>query len=268
MTDALKKLQAQMDAMYGWAIPEAEIDEEAQGRTEVSEEEEVEEDEEEEEPNDSVQVVEFQYKRTKNSVNSKQEWKQFMSSKVSKLSTDPQAPNLATSKEDDEDDAHDREILDMMQASNLVKQYTASELTGRDRLRYMKAQIEELSGRQQKVKTSLPIHLGLKKKAHERVEKKIQNAKNIGVYTATLEKEFIKGEKTLKSTLHQKKEKLDAGIVGSVGRFSSKKGVMTVSKSVISQVENQNRAGSKKGNKRSSTLRGTGLGGKSNKKRR
>jgi hypothetical protein len=265
MTDALKKLQAQMDAMYGWAIPEAEGAEEKEAETvEIVAEAEV----VEEQPSDSVQVVEFEYKPTKGSGNSKQEWKQFMSSKVSKLSAVPQSQTLTTTKEDEEDDAHDREIMDMMQASNLVKQYTASELTGRDRLRYMKSQIEELSGRQQKVKTSLPIHLGLKKKAQERVEKKVQQAKNIGVYTTTLEKEYIKGEKTLKSTLNPKKEKLDAGIVGSVGKYSSKKGVMTVAKSIISQVENQSRAGSKKGGKRSSTLRGTGLGGKSNRKRK
>jgi hypothetical protein len=157
----------------------------------------------------------------------------------------------------------------MMQANQLVTQYTKSELTGKDKKRYLTLQIQELSGITPKIKTSLPMHLGLKKKAHERVEKKIRDAKNIGIYTSTLGNEFIRNEKTLKSSLDVKKEKLDVGIVGSIGKYSSKKGVMTVSKKMIHQIENQGKSGKpgkSKFKKRAVSLKGTSLGGQGNKK--
>jgi hypothetical protein len=267
--DALEKLQAKMDAMYGWAIPEPILPFDKDRIENQEEEEDIEDEVEPEdmaEKEDAVQVVEFQYQYQK-PVNPKNERKQFMSSKaftIFESPTDKSPRGLSKDSEDAEDDKHDIEIMNMMQASQLVKQYTASELTGRDRLRYMKSQIRELSGFEPKVKTSLPMHLGLKKKAHERVEKKVRDAKNIGIYTPILEKEFIRNEKTLKSSLNQKKEKLDVGIVGSVGKYSSKLGVMTVSKSMIQQIEKQ---GKKKGGKtRAVSMRGTGLGGNGNKK--
>ncbi len=182
-----------------------------------------------------------------------------MSSKISKINMDHPAEIVPKIAQDKQDDEHDQEIMDMFKTNQLVKQFTASNLTGREKLRYMKEQMESLRGKQKAVKTSLPIHLGMKKKAQERVVKKVEHAKNVGIYTDKLEQEFLHGEKALKNSLNKKKQKIDSGLVGSVGKY--KKGVMVVSKKVIEAVEN-----GKKKSKKGYKSRGPSLGGHGNRK--
>jgi Domain of unknown function (DUF4602) len=145
----------------------------------------------------------------------------------------------------------------LIQSTKLIEQYTASELTGRDRIKYQEAQLETLGVKLQKrPKTSLKIHEGMVKMAKKRVEAKVTEARNVGIYTKSIEAQFVKGEQALRTT-KAKNKKIDKGINGTVGKI--KGGIMTVPKSIIAGVENKGGAkknkskggnGGKMGNKR------------------
>lgn len=99
------------------------------------------------------------------------------------------------------------------------------------------------------------MHLGMKKKASERVEKKIQQAKDFGTYVPSLKKDLVRGEIALTrgkrpAGSDHGKRILDKGIIGSVGRL--RHGVMKVSKKIIESVESRGGGGGGKGKKRSS----------------
>ncbi|KAJ3258380.1 hypothetical protein HK103_003668 [Boothiomyces macroporosus] len=195
-----------------------------------------------------VEVVEFSLPTTKRTATQpKHEYKQFMNSKIKKIS----APLTRKEKEQEDEDAkNDIELANLIKTSNLIQQYTESELFGKDRLALLRKKADQLAPTKQK--QSLPMYLGLKKAAENRVNSKIREMKDLGTYTKKAVVELRKSEVTLKA---KKKEKIDKGIVGSVGRIN--KGVMTVSKSVIDSVG---------GVKKKVSMRGTGFGGHQKKK--
>jgi hypothetical protein len=78
------------------------------------------------------------------------------------------------------------------------------------------------------------MHLGMKKAASKRIEKKVGELRNNGIYTTRLKNELIAGEATLRNSKPVKK-KVDRGLFGSMGKMR-KNGIMTVSKSVIDSV--------------------------------
>ena len=80
----------------------------------------------------------------------------------------------------------------------------------------------------------------MKKAAAGRVSKGVQQAKDLGVYTKTLEKELTRKEQALRFNVpSSSKVKIDKGIIGSVGRI--KNGVMKVSKHIIDSVEGKSK---------------------------
>lgn len=85
----------------------------------------------------------------------------------------------------------------------------------------------------------------MKKKASERVEKQIQQAKDFGTYVPSMRKELVRGEVALtrgkRPSSEPGKRVLDKGIIGSVGRL--RHGVMKVSKKIIESVENRGGGG-------------------------
>lgn len=91
------------------------------------------------------------------------------------------------------------------------------------------------------------MHLGMKKKAHERVSKQVQEAKDLGTYTKTYHNEIKNKEQALSYSISRaasKKPKIDKGIIGSVGKWQH--GVMKVSKKVIESVEGNKKSFGKK----------------------
>ena len=78
-------------------------------------------------------------------------------------------------------------------------------------------------------KLSLPIHIGMQKKAKERVSKKIENAKNIGTYTKSMVNQFTLQESAL--AIKPKKKQKNINITPKV-----KSGVLKVSKKLISKL--------------------------------
>ena len=96
------------------------------------------------------------------------------------------------------------------------------------------------------------MHLGMKKKASERVDRQVQQAKDFGIFIPSMKKEFIKKEVALnrgKEAMSNGngKRAIDKGIIGSVGRL--RHGVMKVSKKVIESVENRGKGKRKKNSK-------------------
>ncbi|KAJ3273782.1 hypothetical protein HDV01_003909 [Terramyces sp. JEL0728] len=196
-----------------------------------------------------VEVVEFNLPTAKRTTTQpKHEYRQFMNSKVKKLS----APVSRNEKvQEDEDQKNDIELANLIKTSNLIQQYTESELFGKDRLNLLRKKADLLAPTKQK--QSLPMYLGLKRAAESRVDSKVREMRDLGTYTKKAVVELRKNEVTLKA---KKKEKIDKGIIGSVGRIN--KGIMTVSKSVIDGVG---------GVKKKVSMRGTGFGGNGNRKK-
>jgi hypothetical protein len=191
----------------------------------------------------AVQVVEFNGDVPAKSQNTRQGWKEFMSSKITiKQKSTKKQDEI---KQDKEDDMHDKELEDILKTTELVTRYTNAELTGKDRHEYIKSKLKELGGSEKPLKVSLPIHLGMKKKATGRVEKKVQELKNIGIYTKSLHREVNASEKSLNKGKQRKpNDKKEKGLVGSAGYISA--GIMKVPKQLIDQV-NKSKNNSRKG---------------------
>ncbi|OUM70233.1 hypothetical protein PIROE2DRAFT_1644, partial [Piromyces sp. E2] len=80
--------------------------------------------------------------------NSKHDWKQFMSSKVSDINGKKKVVQQKRTQEeidqDKEDDMNDQELMNILEATKLVENYAAQELTGEDLRRYKKRKLVEL----------------------------------------------------------------------------------------------------------------------------
>ena len=161
-------------------------------------------------------------------------------------------------EQDAEDDQNDKELMDILKTTKLINDYTSADLVGKERRTYLQQRMVELGAKDafKPAKVSLPMHIGMKKKALERVDKQIQKAKDFGTYKQSMKKDLSKKEVALTrgaaAASSGGKRQLDKGIVGSVGRI--RHGVMKVSKKVIESVENRGRgAFGKKGKSLSSS---------------
>ncbi|RKO91951.1 hypothetical protein BDK51DRAFT_25749 [Blyttiomyces helicus] len=171
---------------------------------------------------------------------SKIEWKSFMSSNINKIST-VAATSKGISKEDAaqdaEDDQHDRDLMDLLKATKLVEQFTASELTGKDRIKYQQQKLIELGGMPGKAaKAPLPIRLGMSKKGNERAVKRLQEAKDMGMYHSSLKTQIL-GDVAKKQAAQKAKRRKDGGGKGIDGGFGVfKDGTLHVAKRDIEAV--------------------------------
>ncbi|KAJ3303607.1 hypothetical protein HDV03_003684 [Kappamyces sp. JEL0829] len=200
------------------------------------------------------------------STKSKREWKAFMSSSIKSVAGRKQTAVLTKQEEEQDrlDDQHDKELMDLLQTTQLVRDYgvlaaltlASSELSGKDRRKYIQARLVELGGKPAKLpKVSLPMHLGMIKAAQARVTKGVQDAKDLGTYTNSLKNELTGKEQALRyqAASARTRPKVDKGLIGSMGKIR-KNGTMTVSKRLIESVE-QGKSGKQRLNKR-----GTGFG--------
>ncbi|KAH6570540.1 hypothetical protein BASA50_008267 [Batrachochytrium salamandrivorans] len=173
------------------------------------------------------------------SLGNKSEWRAFMSSSIHKVAGRNLNKIKLTGKQVDEErenEENDKRLLDLLKTSKLIEQYTSSELTGKERINHHKAKIVELGGKAPKaLKAPRSMRIGMAKKAEERASKRINDAKNTGMYHSTLKSQISNGGESQKSKKGPFKKRQDVGIIGSIGRI--KDGVMHVAKKHIQAVE-------------------------------
>jgi len=157
--------------------------------------------------------------------NSKQDWKQFMSSKVSDINGKKKVVQQKRTQEeidqDKEDDMNDQELMNILEATKLVENYAASELTGEDLRRYKKRKLVELGIKESKApKMPFKQRLIVKQSQIARNAKDLQNAKDNGLYDPSIKNKWKLDTKA--------PVKRDRGLNGSIGHY--KNGVLTISK--------------------------------------
>ncbi|KAJ3207447.1 ER degradation-enhancing alpha-mannosidase-like protein 2 [Dinochytrium kinnereticum] len=172
----------------------------------------------------------------------------FMSSDVSKLFNDG-TKKLSTEEEEQEkeDDNHDRELMDLIKSTRLLEEFTASELTGKDRRAFLEKKISDLGGKvvfyflfggliliiatqdSKKYRAPPPIRVGIIKAEKVRAQKRLQTAKDMGLYHSSLKSQILNGDEKPASIKKKKKKERELG--GSIGSFSN--GVLHVPKGVI-----------------------------------
>ncbi|KAJ3082634.1 hypothetical protein HK102_001543, partial [Quaeritorhiza haematococci] len=208
------------------------------------------------------EVVVFSETGTSSSSSSKKskaDWSAFMSSDINKVAGDERAAKrrkmtAAEKKQEQEDDENDRELMDLLKTSQLIEKYTAEDLTGKERRKYYQQKLIELGGKPAKrPKTSLPIYMGMQKKAKERAEKKLQEAKDSGMYDKSL-KHLFQPSDIIKSQ-QQPDKKRNRGLKTSIGKF--KDGVLHISQRDIDAVA---KAKSSAGRSSSKVVMGISLG--------
>ncbi|ORX88006.1 hypothetical protein BCR32DRAFT_288942 [Anaeromyces robustus] len=162
---------------------------------------------------------------------SKQDWKQFMSSKVSDINGKKKVVQQKRTQEeidqDKEDDMNDQELMNILEATKLVENYAAQELTGEDLRRYKKRKLVELGIKESKApKMPFKQRLIVKQSQIAKNAKDLQNAKDNGLYDPSIKNKWKLDTKA--------PAKRDRGLNGHVGHF--KNGVLTLNKSQISQI--------------------------------
>ena len=224
--EAAKRLERLLDAQYGFetvspaapAAPAAPA-----SSNDSSNESDVESDVE----SDQVSVVEFQDPsiHRQKAPQTIHDYKQFMTSKVAEPTKKKQ--NRESDAEEEDDERNDKELMDILKTANLIEQYRASELTGKDRIKYQQKKLVELGGKKPKaVYAPQQVRLGMRQKAIERTNKKVQVAKDMGLYHSSLKTQIMGHEAVVKN---KKKKRSHSSLDKSIGKF--KNGVMHISKS-------------------------------------
>ncbi|KAJ3032832.1 hypothetical protein HK097_005059, partial [Rhizophlyctis rosea] len=169
------------------------------------------------------------------------DWRSFMSDKVKNVAGERPKPKISRkeAEQDAEDDQHDRDLMDLLKTTKLVEQYTADELVGRDRRKYNQQKVIELGGKAPKAaKAPLPMRIGFKMGLERIANKKLQEAKDMGMYHSTLKTQIMGSTalaaKQAEQTKRSKARK-DKGIDFGFGSF--KNGTLHVAKSAIEAVE-------------------------------
>ncbi|TPX52800.1 hypothetical protein CcCBS67573_g09800, partial [Chytriomyces confervae] len=181
------------------------------------------------------------------------EWRTFMASDVSKLTAEPK-PKAPMSAEDEElekkDDENDRELMDLIRSSKLIEDFTASELTGRERRSYLEKKMIDLGAKKApNAKAPFPMRLGMIRAEGERAAKRVQTAKDMGLYHSSLKTQILAGDdkeramKLSKKGSGSKKGGDLKALDGGVGRFRN--GTLHIGKGAADVVSQM--GGGKKG---------------------
>ncbi|KAJ3106000.1 hypothetical protein HDU97_007184 [Phlyctochytrium planicorne] len=169
----------------------------------------------------------------------------FLSSDINKLVNDgtKTKPYTSLSKEEEEqdksDDKNDRELMQLLKSSRLLEDIAISENDGKDRRAFLERKMIELGAKDLKKhqKAPPPIRTGIIKAEKVRAQKRLQTAKEMGLYHSSLRTQIMNGDNLPPES--KKKKKNVRELTGSTGTFSG--GVLHVPKSVIAET---NRAGS------------------------
>ncbi|KAI9208609.1 uncharacterized protein BJ171DRAFT_489512 [Polychytrium aggregatum] len=166
----------------------------------------------------------------------KRDWRTFMSSDIKKMMEEPSKKKKlseAEQKQDEEDDQNDRELMDLLKASKLIEQYTASELTGKDRRAYQQNKMIELGAKVKQQKMPQKMKTGLEKGRQIRQQKALQEAKDTGMYDSSLRRQIM--GLGAPSPKEKKRKTADRGITNGVGRY--KDGALVLSKKEIANID-------------------------------
>ncbi|KAJ2959372.1 hypothetical protein NQZ79_g5151 [Umbelopsis isabellina] len=221
--------------------------------------------------NKGPQVVVFSDSTSKKTVTgtSKAEYKAFMSSKVSKMEAPPPPPpkSVKELEEEEENQAHDRELKELLATSKLLEEYVSpcmykelEEMTGKERRRHNMNKLETLGVKKSKaLKMPIQMRLGMDQKQKEREQKKLQEAKDIGLYDKSLKHLYAAAVKP------KDNKPRDKGITSGIGKMRGS--TLTLSKNEIKRVEREgNKPKAVKGRKAGKGgSKGGSKGGKSGK---
>ncbi|KAJ3045640.1 hypothetical protein HDV00_007764 [Rhizophlyctis rosea] len=169
------------------------------------------------------------------------DWRAFMSDKVKLVAGERPKPRISKkeAEQDAEDDQNDRDLMDLLKTTKLVEQYTADELVGKDRRKYNQQKVVELGGKAPKPqKAPLPMRIGFKMGLERIAQKRLQEAKDMGMYHSSLKTQIMGDTARAAKEAEQTKRKMarrDRGIDGGFGKF--KDGALIVSKKEIESVE-------------------------------
>ncbi|KAI8342338.1 hypothetical protein BC941DRAFT_412483 [Chlamydoabsidia padenii] len=162
--------------------------------------------------------------------------KAFLSGKanVSDLQVTSPESNTTTSTSDVEDELEntrkDKELQDLISASKLLEEYQIDEMTGRERRKHMLGKLDTLGFKPAAPeKRSLSMYMGMEAKKKERQQKKLQEAKDTGLYDKSLKHLYVSTKK--------KQRTRDAGITNGVGRM--KGATLTISQQELGRIKRQ-----------------------------
>ncbi|KAJ1555435.1 hypothetical protein HK096_010301 [Nowakowskiella sp. JEL0078] len=200
------------------------------------------------------QVVVFSDTSTSKNVGlvfNKREKRAFMSSKLTEQLETKKPVSTKEIAEDEEDIKNNRELMDILKMSKLVEQFTADDLTGKARRNYIQQKITELGGKPAKPqKASLSMAIGLQRVAKERNQKRIQEAKDLGMYHSSLKHHYEdidkrnEKETSRKAFRRSQKDRVDIVDGGGIGKF--KNGVLRISKKDIAGMTPKKHGGASK----------------------
>ncbi|KAF7721249.1 hypothetical protein EC973_005012 [Apophysomyces ossiformis] len=161
-----------------------------------------------------------------------------MSSKVIKEESTHTPVTTAVSAKEIEEEAEnqrkDQELKELLATSKLLEEYHMDEMSSRDRRKHMMSKLENLGVKPSpSIKVPLAMHLGLEAKKKERQQKRLQKAKDLGLYDKSTRHLYVEAK--------TKKRDRDPGITNGIGKMRG--AMLTISKREIAQV---NRQGSKK----------------------
>ncbi|KAJ3193662.1 hypothetical protein HK101_004402 [Irineochytrium annulatum] len=178
----------------------------------------------------------------------RREKRAFMAADIRKMmeaDTVKQAANPNVTKEeaelDKEDDRNDRELMELLKGSRLLEDFTASQLEGKDRRKYTERRLVELGAKAPKrERMPPPMKVGLLKSLKEKSEKRLQTAKDMGLYHSSLRTQILNGDdwsavsKASKPKGGGNRRDKMTEINGSVGIHGD--GILRVPKKVIKEI--------------------------------
>lgn len=167
----------------------------------------------------------------------------FMSSKTTQFSELPsteiplRAPkkpriNLEEKTQDAADDQHDKDLGDLLRTTKLIEKYNAADLEGGERRAYIRSQIDAAT-KGKGVKTGIVhshhVRVGIEQKRVKEVGKRLQEAKQLGVYSNFTKHLYTdkgkdgKGAKlnddVKRSGKKSKNGGVKGGLTGSIGKY-------------------------------------------------
>ncbi|KAJ8653190.1 hypothetical protein O0I10_011137 [Lichtheimia ornata] len=158
--------------------------------------------------------------------------KAFMSSDIFKEDKVVEAVKPKNEKEkaeEEENQRKDAELHQLLSTSKLLEEYHVEEMTGKERRKHMMNKLETLGAKKSgNANMPLTMHMGMKAKEREREKKRVQDAKDLGLWDRSLK--HLYASKVVK----KKERSRDPGITNGVGRM--KGGTLHIGKSELRRI--------------------------------
>ncbi|CAO3636205.1 unnamed protein product [Cunninghamella blakesleeana] len=162
--------------------------------------------------------------------------KAFLSGKANINDTIPNNDNTSVTDklEDDEEEIQntkkDKELQDLLATSRLLEEYHVDEMSSKEKRKHFLGKLDGLGLKSNgKVKKSLSMHIGLEAKKKERQLRKLQEAKDTGLYDKSLKHLYV--------TKPKKNRVRDPGVTNGVGRI--KGATLTIGKGELTRLQRQ-----------------------------